>query len=248
MPRCGIRRRTPRVKCRSPMRCGSRLNGGSGCSASRSPRGSDVTTSGRSRGTAPPSSSTRCGIRGSATRCALTQPGFCDEPVGLTARVATVPARAALAGNPSDGYGGAVLAVAFENRAAWARVAPGDDAAGDARRGPRQRRRDAPAAGDRRAGVRQRDPLGHEHTPLGRPRRLERDRDRRAPRPVRESCDRPRAGRTRSARARGRDRGARDRRRAPGPDRPGVRRRHVHGLRLASSVRAARRRACCRRS
>lgn len=38
--------------------------------------------------------------------------------------LATVPARAALAGNPSDGYGGAVLAVAFENRAAWARVAP----------------------------------------------------------------------------------------------------------------------------
>ncbi len=38
--------------------------------------------------------------------------------------VVTVPARAALAGNPSDGYGGAVLAVAFDDRAAWALVAP----------------------------------------------------------------------------------------------------------------------------
>ena len=36
--------------------------------------------------------------------------------------VAVVPARAALAGNPSDGYGGAVLAVAFDDRAAWARA------------------------------------------------------------------------------------------------------------------------------
>lgn len=37
---------------------------------------------------------------------------------------AVVPARAALAGNPSDGYGGAVLAVAFDDRAAWAQATP----------------------------------------------------------------------------------------------------------------------------
>jgi galactokinase/mevalonate kinase-like predicted kinase len=43
---------------------------------------------------------------------------------GADGAVATVPARAALAGNPSDGYGGAVLAVAFDDRAAWARATP----------------------------------------------------------------------------------------------------------------------------
>jgi glucuronokinase len=55
--------------------------------------------------------------------------------IGLSARAA-VPARAALAGNPSDGYGGAVLAFAFDNvcATAEARVAearrPSERAAG----------------------------------------------------------------------------------------------------------------------
>ena len=36
--------------------------------------------------------------------------------------IATVPARAALAGNPSDGYGGAVLAVPIRELSATVRV------------------------------------------------------------------------------------------------------------------------------
>lgn len=47
-----------------------------------------------------------------------------DAPASGTAR-GEAPARAALAGNPSDGYGGAVLALAFRERRAVAEIRPG---------------------------------------------------------------------------------------------------------------------------
>jgi glucuronokinase len=70
---------------------------------------------------------------------------------------ATVPARAALAGNPSDGYGGRTLAVCLPGLAATATVTDGGEGNGGAAaplaRAALDRIRRLAGAGDRRLGV-----------------------------------------------------------------------------------------------
>ena len=134
-------------------------------------------------------------------------------------------ARAALAGNPSDGHGGAVLAVCVPGLAAHA----------EAHAGARDAQRSAERAGRRRRGALRARPvrgaLGHQRPARGRPRRLERDRHGGSARPVRPARRRPRARRSGRDGARGRGRGSRHRRRAAGPLRPGPRGARAHGLR-----------------
>ena len=88
-------------------------------------------------------------------------------------------ARAALAGNPSDGYGGAVLAVCVP---AARRPRRGDAGGADAQR-PAERARRRRHRALRARPVR--GALGHDRPARGRPRRIERDRHRDGPRPVR---------------------------------------------------------------
>ena len=91
---------------------------------------------------------------------------------------AVVPARAALAGNPSDGYGGAVLALTFGDFCA--RVEARTDPKGTIR--PENelvaRSRAAVRARARSSGGPSGDPVADLDPALGRARRLQRDRDR----------------------------------------------------------------------
>src|SRR5689334_16427448 len=72
--------------------------------------------------------SCRCGRAPPARRSACTRSRLQrDRGLGPGVTVFRVPARAALAGNPSDGYGGAVLAVPVPAVCAQARFVPGAD-------------------------------------------------------------------------------------------------------------------------
>ena len=100
-------------------------------------------------------------------------------------------ARAALAGNPSDGYGGAVLAVCVPELVAHAearsrRRTRVSDPPSDARRRRRRALRARPVRGA----------LDDDGPARGRPRRVERDRHGDGPRPVRAARPRARARRS----------------------------------------------------
>ena len=94
--------------------------------------------------------------------------------------------------------------------------------------------------------ARRRRPMAHLDPARAWPRRVERDRDRHDPRPVRAARALAAPDATRRAGARRRDRGARNRGRAPGPRRPGYGGADVHGFRQRRPLRALDPR-CCRR-
>ena len=150
-------------------------------------------------------------------------------------------ARAALAGNPSDGYGGAVLAVCVPGLAARAEARRRRTRQRPAERARRRRHRALRARPVRRA-------LVHDGPARGRPRRIERDRHGDRARALRPARPRARARRAGRDGARGRGRGPRHRRRPAGPLRPGPRGPRAHGLRGRAPARRARwTPRCCRR-
>ena len=129
-------------------------------------------TSAPSPATARPSSSTRSATPSSGPPCAPAPPR-CSMASG------SAFARAALAGNPSDGYGGAVLAVCVPELAARAEAQP--RGAGAQRPAEHARRRRGRALRARPV----RGALGDDGPARGRPGRIERDRHGDGARPVR---------------------------------------------------------------
>ena len=136
-------------------------------------------------------------------------------------------ARVALLGNPSDGFGGKTLGLTIEGMSATVTLGAVEAGEASALIGAAIDRFNR-VAGTSVPGSR----IAADHDPPGgRPRRLERDRDRHPAGALRGVRAPARRGRARGDGARGRDRGPRDRRRAAGPARPGARGTAVHGLR-----------------